>query len=158
MKPGDPAKFRRVEKEEIMWIRNTKQKKKRLQGSIWDGAWTWGCSFCELSHLENNLKDMLDGMEETQTAEILKRGRVNKAQGDDIWQQQKQMRKLLSCRWGGDDISKLQRKWLLVSRSGAPLFALVPSAQETPYQRVYWQIGEISVRSNKNDQGLLELT
>lgn len=55
-------------------------------------------------------------------------------------------------------ISPNCQKWLLVSGSGAPLFALVPSAQGSHYQRVYWQIGGISVRSNKNDQGLLELT
>lgn len=63
-----------------------------------------------------------------------------------------------SSRAVGEEVMIIQGKWLLVSGSGAPLFATEPSAQGSHYQGVYWQIGGISVRSNKSDQGLLELT
>lgn len=54
VKPEDSVIFRRVEEEEIMWSRNTKQKKKhriqfRVEGEV-------GLCICELSHRENNLK------------------------------------------------------------------------------------------------------
>lgn len=103
----------------------------------------------EHRHLDNNLPDTFLMGWGTPRQHKLRR-RVNKAQGGDG-----NKNRFLSCRWGGNDISELQRKWLLVSGAGAPLFALVPLAQGSHYQRAYWQIGEISVRSNKNDQGLL---
>lgn len=57
MKLGSPAKFRRIAEERITWSGNTKQERKRLQDSVWDRAWTCGCSTCELRHLDNNLPD-----------------------------------------------------------------------------------------------------
>lgn len=101
-----------VEEERITWSRNTKQER-RLQDSVWDGAWTCGCSACELRHLENNLPDtFLMGwgrprQHKLSEEEWTKHKAMTATKTEDFWAAGEEAMTSLNCRGNGSLSVKL---------------------------------------------------